>query len=530
MGNQNSRLKLAIQDRINQSIEEEPLNLECALPSIPPSEEGITCQISPNLNLRSPSKPVFNELAPSPSEHIQIENPSAWPYSVHGRLLTSCERHTYIGSGILIGPELVLTAAQNVYKRYFNREVDKNSMKFLPGMNGSYCPFGLIEVAEIYYPKRFVNTGKDDYALIVLKKSIGDSTGYYGIKEFERDELQGKIVYKYGYEACISNRDYKFQSLWQAQGAIEIDSYRDMIHHRLDTSEGQSGSGLFIKQDDKYYVIGIHVHSSNRFNISSQAVYLNQSRIQKIKGWVKDYYRKYNLASSINLAELPTFKIRQVIKELTKFSWNKITTLNLFDNNIGPDGAIVLAKSCFPNLTTLYLSLNNIGFKGAMAISNANFPNLTQLYISGNDLGPEGATAIANAKFSKITTLDLSWNKIGPEGAEAISKANFKNLSELNISKNNIGVRGAKAIAKGKFKELSALYIYKNNIRDKGALALAEAGFEKLKTLDMSYNYIGDEGAFAIAKASFPNLDALYLYGNKFGPEALKALRQRFDH
>lgn len=530
MGNQNSRLKLAIQDRIYQSIEDEPLNLECVLPSIPPSEEGMTCQISPDLNLRSPSKPIFKELAPSSTEHITIENPTVWPYSVHGRLLTSCQGHTYIGSGILIGPQLVLTAAQNVYKRYSNREVDKNSMKFLPGMNGSYCPFGLVEVVEIYYPKRFVNTGKDDYALIVLKKSIGDATGYYGVKEFERDELEGKIGYMYGYEACISNRDYKFQCLWQTSGAIEIDSYRDMIHHRLDTSEGQSGSGLFIIQDDKYYVVGIHIHSSNRVNISNQAVYLNQSRIQKIKGWVKDYYRKYNLASSINLAELPTFKTRQVIKELTRFTSNKITTLNLFDNNIGPDGAIALAKSSFPNLTTLYLSLNNIGFRGAMAISNANFPNLTQLYISGNDLGPDGAIAIAHAKFEKISILDISWNKIGSEGATAIAKANFKNLRELNISKNNIGAKGAKAIARAKFKELSVLYIYKNNIRDEGALALAEAGFRRLSTLDLSYNNIGDEGANAIAKASLPNLDALYLYGNKFGPEAMRALRLRFGH
>ncbi len=49
-----------------------------------------------------------------------------------------------------------------------------------------------------------------------------------------------------------------------------------------------------------------------------------------------------------------------------------MTTLDLINNNIGPEGAIAIAEALKVNavLTTLHLYRNNIGDGGAMAIAD----------------------------------------------------------------------------------------------------------------------------------------------------------------
>jgi hypothetical protein len=65
-----------------------------------------------------------------------------------------------------------------------------------------------------------------------------------------------------------------------------------MIHHVIDTEGGQSGSSLYIEEDRKYYVIGVHViRVIGKIN---KATYLNEARIARIKGWIRDFSTKFN--------------------------------------------------------------------------------------------------------------------------------------------------------------------------------------------------------------------------------------------
>ncbi|KAG0009535.1 hypothetical protein BGZ81_003334, partial [Podila clonocystis] len=106
-----------------------------------------------------------------------------------------------------------------------------------------------------------------------------------------------------------------------------------------------------------------------------------------------------------------------------------LTTLNLWDNSIGDNGAVALFEALKINstLTTLNMNDNSIGDNGAVALSEALKTNstLTTLNLRDNSIGPNGAVALSEALKinSTLTTLDLSYNSIEPNGAQALAEA-----------------------------------------------------------------------------------------------------------
>jgi len=104
--------------------------------------------------------------------------------------------------------------------------------------------------------------------------------------------------------------------------------------------------------------------------------------------------------------------------------------LNLSNNQLGNDGAKMIAKVLESNttITDFELNDNDIGHEGAEALANAIDENsgstIAHLNLSHNKIGDVGATRMANMLRSntKIIRLILSNNDIGnPAGAEALA-------------------------------------------------------------------------------------------------------------
>ncbi|KAF9585235.1 hypothetical protein BGW38_003299, partial [Lunasporangiospora selenospora] len=217
---------------------------------------------------------------------------------------------------------------------------------------------------------------------------------------------------------------------------------------------------------------------------------------------------------------------------------SNLTTLYLYHNNIGDDGARALAEALKINLTLTSLNLNDnsINDNGAKALAVALKINstLTTLSLECNNIEGDGAEALAEAiKISStLTTLDLSTNNIGVDGAKALAEALKINpiLATLNLNDNNIEDNGAKALAEALKinSNLTTLDLKQNNIEDNGAEALADALKinSNLNTLYLSTNNTGVNGAKALAEALKinSNLATLYLYHNNIGVEGAKAL------
>ena len=246
----------------------------------------------------------------------------------------------------------------------------------------------------------------------------------------------------------------------------------------------------------------------------------------------------------------------------------QVTGIFLGYNDIGPDGAAVLAQ--IPKLDELDIEGNSIQDEGAIALSHmvikfldvsedrgyisskgiialVNNPAIETLNISG---GVTRTNVDADEALAKNTTLktlimndayvsdkdiaiistnksiqdlDLEGNNIGPDGAAALAKNST--ITRLDLIKNHIGDKGAIALANDA--NLTTLYIAQNDLGDEAAIALAK--HSAITLLHLGYNHITDQGAMALANNNI--LTVLFIDSNHIGSKGINALdgNQHFE-
>ena len=157
----------------------------------------------------------------------------------------------------------------------------------------------------------------------------------------------------------------------------------------------------------------------------------SKKRIQKI---VKNYTR------SISLCLMCEYLLDDSVEIIMSIINKSIHVLNLGYNEIGDNGAEVLAKNT--TLLLLVLESNQITDIGAIYLSKNTV--LLTLNLQDNHITDVGAEALA--KNTGLLSLNLQSNQITNAGAEALAKNT--NLSTLNLRNNMIGDSGAEALAK----------------------------------------------------------------------------------
>ena len=506
----------------------------------------------------------------------RFQDTSSFPYSVHGLVRAELGNGSYVtGTGILIGANLVLTAAHNVYD-YQETKEKYAKIEFIPGINDHATPFGVFTVIESYVPDEYLETWEqEDYALLVLNGSPGTRAGYFGLHVAEKKLLKGKEIHILGYPGYVKDKNNELQvlssegkhQLWGMSAKtwfFEDDtliSYSDIL-----TTAGQSGSGVYyrIEGTDEYYIIGIHVLGGDAHN---SATWITRKRFDRIKEWIGQSKRNAHIEkaarskteskvldltsknigdsgiellsrhefSRIEFLELEGNKITETGIEMLIHRWPNLTSLNLRRNNLGAKGATSLSRNIsWKNLTKLNLRANKIGDDGAAGLSeNTSWKNLKELDLSLNSISGKGAEGLGgNITWTNLTTIDLSQNSVGDEGAKALGKnVSWKNLVTLDLSWNRIGDAGAIGLSSNyAWTSLQTLKLGYNTIQCKGAVALSQnTVWESIKTVDLAGNKIGDEGAKVISKnTSWKLLTLLLLSENKFGNEGANCLRMRW--
>jgi hypothetical protein len=161
-----------------------------------------------------------------------------------------------------------------------------------------------------------------------------------------------------------------------------------------------------------------------------------------------------------------------------------IKSLRLDGNHINKVSAEQLTAFLLENVTIegLYLANTQIKIVWLQDLLRSSC-SIHHLSLSNNQLGNDGAKMMANMlkNNTKIIHLDLNHNGIGPEGAKALASAIDANsnsaITYLNLSRNQIGDVGATGMANmlRSNTKITHLDLKNNNIGDKGALALANA-------------------------------------------------------
>ena len=109
-----------------------------------------------------------------------------------------------------------------------------------------------------------------------------------------------------------------------------------------------------------------------------------------------------------------------------------LTYLDLSNQNLSDDDIIQLCEAIVSNdkLTSLDVSENNIGDKGADYLSK--MMNLTSLSVSDNRIGDIGAASLS--MMSNLISLDVNFNHIRYPGATSL--AGMKYLTHLSYTEN----------------------------------------------------------------------------------------------
>lgn len=200
------------------------------------------------------------------------------------------------GSGTLIGPHHVLTAAHNIFHKDYIR-VDNSNTKLKTGwanditlelaFNNNINPYKTLKATRVYFFKQWVESNDPEYdiALIILDQSIGIETGWAGLMALDDDALEemkkNNKINITGYPGTHKG------NMMSING--KIDNFNNnFIGYKLDTSYGQSGCSIYIKHLGKSSLIGVHTTGGQECN---KGVRLTESKLEKIVQWIFETYK-----------------------------------------------------------------------------------------------------------------------------------------------------------------------------------------------------------------------------------------------
>ena len=160
----------------------------------------------------------------------------------------------------------------------------------------------------------------------------------------------------------------------------------------------------------------------------------------------------------------------------------QIETLDFVEKKIEKTFAVFLSNFFKTNTTVKTFSMYSSSIDGFTALAECLKYNtsLTTLSLYDNEIGNDGAAALAEClKFNtSLTTLTLFHNKIGNDGAAALAEClkNNTSLTTLDLARNRICNGGAAALAEClKYNtSLTTLILWGNYIDDGVAAALGE--------------------------------------------------------
>jgi len=213
----------------------------------------------------------------------RVQSPTAWPNSVHTQLSIIFQGEEYGGSGVLVGPHHVLTAAHCVYD-WKNNLGWASSINIHPALNDKVAPFGSIKIAKAYTFLEWTQRGnpKYDMALLVLEKSIGLDTGWGGMISCSEASLKSLKVNITGYPA-----DKGFKQLWTMKHKLERIA-AEQLSYMIDTFGGQSGSPIWASIKGHPYIIGVHTQGGKNENFG---VRLSSNKFKAyLAKWIEETY------------------------------------------------------------------------------------------------------------------------------------------------------------------------------------------------------------------------------------------------
>jgi V8-like Glu-specific endopeptidase len=232
----------------------------------------------------------------------QIANPRQYPFSAVCclEMRRGSSSQFSIGTGVLVGRNLVLTAGHNLIHNPVVGQPDRvNVYPGRTGPNGKWPGVQAVAMPSQFWISDPWRTQKDkalaralDWGFIILNEPLYASAGSLGLIPWEKSRLletSGFMVAGYPSSKVSDspNRSNPF-TLWYDVGKVSNVGDRTLLYG-MDTSEGQSGAPLIAWDSSKtstgnMICVGIHNYDAGGFN---QATRVTPALISQIEPFLK---------------------------------------------------------------------------------------------------------------------------------------------------------------------------------------------------------------------------------------------------
>ena len=237
---------------------------------------------SEDLNLISQNTKKVNE---------QKQTLINYPISAIGLLKSDFGKGYFLyGTATLIGPDIILTCAHNVYSPVLKKKAEYITF-YMDLTNGHFLKESQIET--FIYPDEYEFEKKEnyDYAICLLKDNIGVDGGYLGICPFDKEN--NKKGFFYGYvNSRIDNYYDSFRCKledYNIKGCnmeLSYDSKEQfLLYLNEHTFNGQDGSPIFKKKENDISQYPLPINDFQIFALDCsftkmQLLYINKNKFR----------------------------------------------------------------------------------------------------------------------------------------------------------------------------------------------------------------------------------------------------------
>lgn len=199
-----------------------------------------------------------------------------------------------IGSGFVIGPSAVATAAHCVYNKDCGGLA--TSVEIIPAKNGSVHPYGSTTVGtkqlvvSLKYQELTSYNGDHDWAVVEMSEPLGNKTGWLGLY-WQSGSYYDTLVYNTGYpEAGSTSGQSVDRYMFVGTGLVKsCDTYT--FDGNWDATGGNSGGPVFMYDAQRgFTAIGILTSGVGTNGSSYPNAYSTATRITKA---VYDLFMSY---------------------------------------------------------------------------------------------------------------------------------------------------------------------------------------------------------------------------------------------